>query len=71
VSADAKIWQADDGDWLAVHDGDCGHVDGHHLGRYDLRNLIEEVELCLETPGLRWEFRVYPDGIAGLRGFLA
>lgn len=61
MSADAKLWQTDDGDWHAIHDGDCQRPDGHHGTVYDLVELIEQVNACMDPyPIKQWSFRVYP-----------
>jgi hypothetical protein len=72
MSADAKIWQDDDGSWHGIHDLDCQHPSGTHSGtEYDLRDILDGVESCENNSRrMRWEFRVYPDGKAGLRGFV-
>ena len=68
MSSDAKVWQEDDGGWQGLHDGLCKPgVLSHETDAYGLRELLEEIEACSRVK--RWEFRVYPDGKAGLVGW--
>ena len=70
MSADAKIWQDDEGNWHGVHDGDCLLEFPHLETAYDLLQLIIDIEECAnEGRRMRWEFRIYPDGKAGLIGY--
>ena len=70
MSADAKIWQEDDGSWSAIHDDQPSDAPALNVSAYDLGALIREVEEAMRKPnGMRWTLRVYPDGKAGLRGF--
>ncbi len=67
MSADAKLWQEENGDWCAVHDGDCRQA--HRESEYGLLDVIRTVNECMTpSPILRWYLYVYPDGKAGLRG---
>jgi hypothetical protein len=70
VSADAKVWQDDDGMWRGVHDSGCEVRGGHEGTSYDLVDVLAYVEGC-ENKGkpMRWAIHVYPDGKTGLRGF--
>jgi hypothetical protein len=68
MSADAKLWQDEDGCWHAVHDGDCTRE--HEGTAYDMVAVIASVNTCMAPmPITRWMLHVYPDGHAGLRGF--
>lgn len=68
MSADAKLWQEEDGHWRAVHDGDC--IAEHEGDAYGLLDVIAEVNACRAPyPIARWMLTVYPDGKAGLRGY--
>ncbi len=69
MSADAKVWQDDEGGWLSwrgSHDGPCNRPTPHDQGS-NLFDLLEDIGYCMGT--VRWEFRVYPDGKAGLVGY--
>lgn len=73
MSADAKAWMHKDGTWHAIHDGDCGlslSDSGHDAIAHELVALLESVAACLEVPALRWVLYVYPDGTAGLKGYI-
>jgi hypothetical protein len=70
MSADAKVWQDDEGDWHAIHDGECSHAVEHRGTEYDLESILREVAVCMEKPaGLRWVQFIYTDGKAGLKGY--
>jgi hypothetical protein len=67
MSADAKVWHDDTG-WHGIDD----HCDGRHDGiDYDLVTVLTDIERCMDSRGMRWEFRVYPDGQAGLVGYIS
>lgn len=69
MSADAKLWQDDNDDWCAVHDGECA-VGEHRVGPYELERLMQDVNTCMGEPSIhRWVLRTYPDGKAGLSGY--
>jgi len=68
MSADAKAWTEADGSWRALHDGPCSGVN-HSETPHGLKSLVQGVEDCMGS-ALRWEPRVFPDGI-GLVGFIA
>lgn len=74
MSADAKIWQGDNGLWCALHDGPHTNPhmnDSEHAeGSYYLAEKIIEVEECYGK-SFRWDFRLYPDGKLGLCGYTA
>jgi hypothetical protein len=68
MSADAKMWQDEDGSWCAVHDGDCTRE--HRESHYGLVDVIQSVNACMAPYSIKqWHLHVYPDGKAGLRGF--
>jgi len=70
MSADAKIWQEDNGDWRGISDAQPDYV--FKGGPYDLHIVLGDIEESMGrgTPyGMRWELNVYPDGKAGLRGY--
>lgn len=70
MSCDAKIWQEDNGDWCAVHDGPCRVPERHKGDVYDLEDVLASLNQCLRPTRIRrWELHVYPDGKAGLRGW--
>ncbi len=71
MSADAKLWTNEAGEWCGLHGGQC--LNDHHADHYspwDLRDALADIEACMGHR-LRWEFRVYPDGQAGLVGYVA
>ena len=67
MSADAKVW-GQDHDWYGDHDGDC-LVQGHLHGPGSLVHIIDDVERCLNSDGIRWQIHYYPNGTLGLRGW--
>jgi hypothetical protein len=73
MSADAKVWQDTAGRWCGLHDGDCreSSIADHPvtLGHYDLREVLEGIELCMGGRPLRWELFRYTNGEIGLRGY--
>lgn len=74
MSADAKVWQDDEGCWHGIHDGECPLAAGHNGGQYDLAALLQEVAECLRGDalyGLRWVLVVYRDGKPGLKGYMS
>lgn len=72
MSCDAKIWTDSNGMWRGLHDGPCAssnpefHAD---YTEYNLKDAITDIEFCLGQSHVRWKFRVYPDGQAGLVGY--
>lgn len=70
MSADAKVWQDDEGDWRAVHDGDCA-LREHRATAYDLPVVLAEVEACMGHKHfhMRWMLCVDKDGQPGLKGY--
>lgn len=68
MSADAKIWQDEKGNFHGIHDGPCGLK--HEVTEYDLLELLEDIQHCLcDGNSMRWSFRAYPEGFVGLVGF--
>jgi hypothetical protein len=71
MSADAKAWYDEDGrDWHGCHDGPCAADAIPHDQADTLVLLLSGIEWCMNA-SLRWEIRVYPDGKAGLVGWVA
>jgi hypothetical protein len=69
MSADAKVWQEEDGrSWKGTHDGEC-RPDALHDYPGLLTETLQSVEKCMGHE-LRWELRVYENGL-GLSGWLA
>jgi hypothetical protein len=68
MSADAKMWIDDDGNWKGLHDGACGYEHQEGTTSYDLSEVLRTIEACMDGP-LRWKFRIYPDGHVGLVGY--
>lgn len=64
MSADAKIWQ-DESWWKGIHDGVC-YFEHEDLS---LATVIAGVNACMDCE-LAWEFRIYPEGLAGLVGYV-
>ena len=69
MSADAKVWAEDNGDWNGTHDGQCRQQGEHRDTPYHLIETLRDIEACMGQ-SLRWEFRIYPDGKAGLIGYI-
>lgn len=70
MSADAKMWNDDNGDWHGIHDGECLRELGHHGNAYMFQEIVDDMAECMKpAPITRWVLHVYPDGKAGLRGF--
>ncbi len=74
MSADAKIFQdptiSSSGwtNWCGVHDHPPTDLCYLHTQGGTLQECLESVEACAGK-SLRWEWRVYPSGTAGLHGF--
>lgn len=66
MSADAKVWQDEDGSWYGICDGSEGQLTGTEYG---LTSLLIEVEYIMKQH-LHWEIFQFGDGL-GLRGFRA
>ena len=74
MSSDAKVWLESDG-WKGGHDGPCLLLRGHKINTspYGLVELLTEIEGCMGSRAMRWEFRRYPsdDDTIGLVGYVA
>lgn len=71
MSSDARIRWSHNGDTLtASHDGVCEKHprEGH---KYEVVDLMLEIELCLKVEALCWEIRVNEDGSTWLAGYEA
>ncbi len=75
MSADAKVWLAEDtkprhAGWRGLHDGPITEscVD-HWEGTYSLVECLQAIHTCMGQE-MRWEPCVYPDGKVGLRGWM-
>ena len=68
MSADAKMWPQTEVGWHW-----CGICDARPSVTYEgtLDEVLVDIYRDMECTTMRWEIRLYPNGLMGLRGFIA
>ena len=69
MSADAKLWPADD--FGIYWQGICDKMVTPTLPQYSLSETLEAIELVMGGQRMRWFVHTYADGKLGLRGYVS